>query len=157
MVKVARFQSLRAAWIPLDTLSLVYIFLFCLSSLNSISSDESKRHSVKSMGSDSSSSGPGSLLTVDMKNFKALWNEEVYQNRERWKTQAAKGIVQFDLVKIWWFMAMVKLICPNRSWPSPQKIGLKKLQCFRLIHRGVLTGLHNNSIGGNMICWDMMK
>uniref|UniRef100_A0A3Q2VDS6 Phosphodiesterase n=1 Tax=Haplochromis burtoni TaxID=8153 RepID=A0A3Q2VDS6_HAPBU len=65
------------------------------------SSDESKRHSVKSMGSDSSSSGPGSLLTVDMKNFKALWNEEVYQNRERWKAQAAKGIVQFDLVKIW--------------------------------------------------------
>ena len=43
------------------------------------------------MGSDSSSSGQGSLLTVDMKNFKALWNEEVYQNRERWKAQAAKG------------------------------------------------------------------
>ncbi|XP_076732501.1 dual specificity calcium/calmodulin-dependent 3',5'-cyclic nucleotide phosphodiesterase 1A isoform X5 [Maylandia zebra] len=63
---------------------------FRRSSLNSISSDESKRHSVKSMGSDSSSSGPGSLLTVDMKNFKALWNEEVYQNRERWKAQAAK-------------------------------------------------------------------
>ncbi|XP_030607072.1 calcium/calmodulin-dependent 3',5'-cyclic nucleotide phosphodiesterase 1C [Archocentrus centrarchus] len=63
---------------------------FRRSSLNSLSSDESKRHSVKSMGSDSSSSGPGSLLTVDMKNFKALWNEEVYQNRERWKSQAAK-------------------------------------------------------------------
>jgi len=28
-----------------------------------------------------------------MKNFKALWNEEVYQNRERWKAQAAKGTV----------------------------------------------------------------
>uniref|UniRef100_A0A3Q0R537 Phosphodiesterase n=1 Tax=Amphilophus citrinellus TaxID=61819 RepID=A0A3Q0R537_AMPCI len=63
---------------------------FRRSSLNSLSSDESKRHSVKSMGSDSSSSGPGSLLTVDMKNFKALWNEEVYQNRERWKSQRAK-------------------------------------------------------------------
>ncbi|XP_074544779.1 dual specificity calcium/calmodulin-dependent 3',5'-cyclic nucleotide phosphodiesterase 1A isoform X1 [Halichoeres trimaculatus] len=63
---------------------------FRRSSLNSISSDETKRHSVKSIGSDSSSSGQGSLLTVDLKNFKALWNEEVYQNRERWKSQAAK-------------------------------------------------------------------
>ncbi|KAF7222270.1 transcript variant X2 [Nothobranchius furzeri] len=63
---------------------------FRRSSLNSISSDETKRHSVKSVGSDSSSSGQSSLLTVDMKNFKALWNEEVYQNRERWKSQAAK-------------------------------------------------------------------
>ncbi|XP_054870120.1 dual specificity calcium/calmodulin-dependent 3',5'-cyclic nucleotide phosphodiesterase 1C isoform X4 [Amphiprion ocellaris] len=63
---------------------------FRRSSLNSISSDEAKRHSVKSMGSDSSSSGQSSLLTVDMKNFKALWNEEVYQNRERWKAHAAK-------------------------------------------------------------------
>ncbi|XP_070700754.1 dual specificity calcium/calmodulin-dependent 3',5'-cyclic nucleotide phosphodiesterase 1C isoform X2 [Pempheris klunzingeri] len=62
---------------------------FRRSSLNSISSDEAKRHSVKSMGSDSSS-GQGSLLTVDLKNFKALWNEEVYQNRERWKAHAAK-------------------------------------------------------------------
>uniref|UniRef100_UPI0037E8E2AD dual specificity calcium/calmodulin-dependent 3',5'-cyclic nucleotide phosphodiesterase 1A n=1 Tax=Semicossyphus pulcher TaxID=241346 RepID=UPI0037E8E2AD len=63
---------------------------FRRSSLNSISSEETKRHSVKSIGSDSSSSGQGSLLTVDLKNFKALWNEEVYQNRERWKSQAAK-------------------------------------------------------------------
>ncbi|XP_045907992.1 calcium/calmodulin-dependent 3',5'-cyclic nucleotide phosphodiesterase 1A isoform X2 [Micropterus dolomieu] len=60
------------------------------SSLNSISSDEAKRYSVKSMGSDSSSSGQGSLPMVDLKNFKALWNEEVYQNRERWKAQAGK-------------------------------------------------------------------
>ncbi|XP_069367442.1 dual specificity calcium/calmodulin-dependent 3',5'-cyclic nucleotide phosphodiesterase 1C isoform X4 [Paralichthys olivaceus] len=63
---------------------------FRRSSLNSITSDEAKRHSVKSMGSDSQSSGQSSLLMVDMKNFKALWNEEVYQNRERWKTQATK-------------------------------------------------------------------
>ncbi|KAK5919741.1 hypothetical protein CgunFtcFv8_023610 [Champsocephalus gunnari] len=55
---------------------------FRRSSLNSISSDETKRHS--------SSSGQSSLLMVDLKNFKALWNEEVYQNRERWKSQAAK-------------------------------------------------------------------
>ncbi|XP_047224514.1 calcium/calmodulin-dependent 3',5'-cyclic nucleotide phosphodiesterase 1C isoform X3 [Girardinichthys multiradiatus] len=63
---------------------------FRRSSLNSISSDETKRHSVKSMGSDSGSSGQSSLLTVDIKNFKSLWNEEVYQNRERWKAQATK-------------------------------------------------------------------
>ncbi|XP_044075260.1 calcium/calmodulin-dependent 3',5'-cyclic nucleotide phosphodiesterase 1A isoform X2 [Siniperca chuatsi] len=63
---------------------------FRRSSLNSISSDEAKRHSVKSTGSDSSSSGQSSLLMVDLKNFKALWNEEVYQNRERWKAQASK-------------------------------------------------------------------
>ncbi|TWW73616.1 Calcium/calmodulin-dependent 3',5'-cyclic nucleotide phosphodiesterase 1C [Takifugu flavidus] len=63
---------------------------FRRSSLNSISSEEAKRQSVKSVGSDSSSSGPGSLLTVDIKNFKAMWNEEVYQNRERWKAQACK-------------------------------------------------------------------
>ncbi|XP_026229748.1 calcium/calmodulin-dependent 3',5'-cyclic nucleotide phosphodiesterase 1C isoform X2 [Anabas testudineus] len=63
---------------------------FRRSSLNSISSDEAKRQNAKSMGSDSSSSVQSSLLTVDMKNFKALWNEEVYQNRERWKAQAAK-------------------------------------------------------------------
>ncbi|KAL7386088.1 hypothetical protein ABVT39_003904 [Epinephelus coioides] len=61
---------------------------FRRSSLNSISSEETKRQSVKS--SDSSTSGHSSLLTVDLKNFKALWNEEVYQNRERWKTQATK-------------------------------------------------------------------
>uniref|UniRef100_A0A3B3Z7J8 Phosphodiesterase n=1 Tax=Periophthalmus magnuspinnatus TaxID=409849 RepID=A0A3B3Z7J8_9GOBI len=60
---------------------------FRRSSLNSIGSEESKR---KSSASDSSSSGHSSLLTVDMKNFKALWNEEVSQNRERWKAQATK-------------------------------------------------------------------
>lgn len=63
---------------------------FRRSSLNSISSEETKRHSMKSTGSDSGSSGQSSLLTVDMKNFKSLWNEEVSQNRERWKAQAAK-------------------------------------------------------------------
>ncbi|KAK7896149.1 hypothetical protein WMY93_021474 [Mugilogobius chulae] len=60
---------------------------FRRSSLNSIGSEETKR---KSSGSDSGSSGQSSLLTVDMKNFKALWNEEVSQNRERWKAQATK-------------------------------------------------------------------
>ncbi|XP_061653831.1 dual specificity calcium/calmodulin-dependent 3',5'-cyclic nucleotide phosphodiesterase 1A isoform X2 [Phyllopteryx taeniolatus] len=63
---------------------------FRRSSMNSISSEEAKRHSVKSMPSDGCSSGHNSLLAVDMKNFKALWNEEVYQNRERWKAQATK-------------------------------------------------------------------
>ncbi|XP_077393776.1 dual specificity calcium/calmodulin-dependent 3',5'-cyclic nucleotide phosphodiesterase 1A isoform X7 [Festucalex cinctus] len=63
---------------------------FRRSSLNSISSEEAKRHSVKSIASDSCSSGQSPLLAVDIKNFKALWNEEVYQNRERWKAQATK-------------------------------------------------------------------
>ncbi|XP_067330259.1 dual specificity calcium/calmodulin-dependent 3',5'-cyclic nucleotide phosphodiesterase 1C isoform X2 [Channa argus] len=63
---------------------------FRRSSLNSITSDEAKRQNMKSMGSDSGSSVQSSLLTVDINNFKALWNEEVYQNRERWKAQAAK-------------------------------------------------------------------
>ncbi|KAM6948647.1 dual specificity calcium/calmodulin-dependent 3',5'-cyclic nucleotide phosphodiesterase 1A-like [Aplochiton taeniatus] len=56
---------------------------FRRSSLNSISSEEKR-------GSDGSSPGHCSLLAVDLKNFKALWNEEVYHNRERWKTQATK-------------------------------------------------------------------
>ncbi|XP_034038623.1 calcium/calmodulin-dependent 3',5'-cyclic nucleotide phosphodiesterase 1A-like isoform X3 [Thalassophryne amazonica] len=63
---------------------------FRRSSLNSITSDDDKRQTVKSTGSESSSSGPNALLSVDMKNFKALWSEEVYQNRERWKAQASK-------------------------------------------------------------------
>lgn len=49
------------------------------------------RSSVNSSGSDGSGSHC-SLLTVDLKNFKAIWNEEVSLNRERWKTQAAKGV-----------------------------------------------------------------
>uniref|UniRef100_A0A9J8CTC4 Phosphodiesterase n=2 Tax=Cyprinus carpio TaxID=7962 RepID=A0A9J8CTC4_CYPCA len=48
------------------------------------------RSSVNSSGSDSSGSHNCSLLTVDLKNFKAIWNEEVSLNRDRWKTQAAK-------------------------------------------------------------------
>ena len=56
-----------------------------------MSSEESKRGSMKSAGLDSTSSGHCSLLAVDHKNFKTLWNDEVYQNRERWKAQAAKG------------------------------------------------------------------
>ncbi|KAM3866251.1 dual specificity calcium/calmodulin-dependent 3',5'-cyclic nucleotide phosphodiesterase 1A-like [Diretmus argenteus] len=63
---------------------------FRRSSLNSISSEDTKPVTVKSTGSESGSSVHCSLLTVDLKNFKALWNEEVYQNRERWKAQAAK-------------------------------------------------------------------
>lgn len=79
------FELLDGFWLPTS---------FSFPSLNSIGSDESKRHSVKSVGSDSSSPGQSPLLMVDIKNFKALWNEEVYQNRERWKAQAAKGTVR---------------------------------------------------------------
>ncbi|XP_051990928.1 dual specificity calcium/calmodulin-dependent 3',5'-cyclic nucleotide phosphodiesterase 1A-like [Xyrauchen texanus] len=50
----------------------------------SITAGDAKRSSVNSSGSD------GSLLTVDLKNFKTIWNEEVSLNRERWKTQATK-------------------------------------------------------------------
>ncbi|CAL8344364.1 unnamed protein product [Merluccius merluccius] len=57
---------------------------------SSMSSEDSKRGSMKSTGLESGSSGSCSLLAVDLKNFKALWNEEVYQNRERWKAQASK-------------------------------------------------------------------
>uniref|UniRef100_A0AAY4AKG8 Phosphodiesterase n=2 Tax=Denticeps clupeoides TaxID=299321 RepID=A0AAY4AKG8_9TELE len=63
---------------------------FRRSSLNSISTAEGKRSSVNSSESDGSSSHNCSLLAVDLKNFKAIWNEEVCQNRERWKAQAAK-------------------------------------------------------------------
>lgn len=55
-------------------------------SLNNIPSD-GKRTSVKSTASE----GSTSLLSVDIKNFKATWNEEVQQNREKWKALAAKG------------------------------------------------------------------
>uniref|UniRef100_A0A8C2JAI9 Phosphodiesterase n=1 Tax=Cyprinus carpio TaxID=7962 RepID=A0A8C2JAI9_CYPCA len=56
-----------------------------------VSAGDVKRSSVNSSGSDSSGSHNCSLLTVDLKNFKAIWNEEVSLNRDRWKTQAAKG------------------------------------------------------------------
>ncbi|XP_030630513.1 calcium/calmodulin-dependent 3',5'-cyclic nucleotide phosphodiesterase 1A [Chanos chanos] len=63
---------------------------FRRSSLSSLSSADAKRGSVNSTGSDTSAAHNCSLLAVDLKNFKAIWNEEVYQNRERWKAQAAK-------------------------------------------------------------------
>ncbi|XP_056599718.1 dual specificity calcium/calmodulin-dependent 3',5'-cyclic nucleotide phosphodiesterase 1C [Triplophysa dalaica] len=54
--------------------------------LKSITSGDVKRSSVNSSGSD----GSASLLTVDLTNFKAIWNEEVSHNRDRWKTKADK-------------------------------------------------------------------
>uniref|UniRef100_A0A8C9T7D9 Phosphodiesterase n=1 Tax=Scleropages formosus TaxID=113540 RepID=A0A8C9T7D9_SCLFO len=65
------------------------------SSLNSINSTETKRSSTRAAGSEGNASLNCSLLTVDLKNFKALWNEEVSQNREKWKAQAAKGALGF--------------------------------------------------------------
>ncbi|XP_076837062.1 LOW QUALITY PROTEIN: dual specificity calcium/calmodulin-dependent 3',5'-cyclic nucleotide phosphodiesterase 1A [Brachyhypopomus gauderio] len=59
---------------------------FRRSSLSSIPAGESKRSSVNSASSEASCS----LLAVDLKNFKAIWNEQVFQNRERWKARAAK-------------------------------------------------------------------
>uniref|UniRef100_A0A4W5LSV4 PDEase domain-containing protein n=1 Tax=Hucho hucho TaxID=62062 RepID=A0A4W5LSV4_9TELE len=76
--------------IPLINEASLSLAGFRRSSLNSISCEDAKRGSVKSTGSESSATGHYSLLAVDLMNFKALWNEEVYQNRERWKTQATK-------------------------------------------------------------------
>ncbi|KAF4088081.1 hypothetical protein AMELA_G00078730 [Ameiurus melas] len=62
---------------------------FRRSSLNNIPSD-GKRANVKSTGSEGSTAHNCSLLSIDFKSFKDTWNEEVHQNREKWKTQAAK-------------------------------------------------------------------
>ncbi|KAK9980198.1 hypothetical protein ABG768_013580 [Culter alburnus] len=61
-----------------------------LAGFRSITAGDVKRGSVNSSGSDASASHNCSLLTVDLNNFKAIWNEEVFLNRERWKTQADK-------------------------------------------------------------------
>ncbi|XP_048019801.1 calcium/calmodulin-dependent 3',5'-cyclic nucleotide phosphodiesterase 1A isoform X4 [Megalobrama amblycephala] len=61
-----------------------------LAGFRSITAGDVKRGSVNSSGSDGSASHNCSLLTVDLNNFKAIWNEEVFLNRERWKTQADK-------------------------------------------------------------------
>ncbi|XP_053350543.1 dual specificity calcium/calmodulin-dependent 3',5'-cyclic nucleotide phosphodiesterase 1A isoform X2 [Clarias gariepinus] len=62
---------------------------FRRSSLNNIPSD-GKRANVKSTSTEGSTAHNGSLLSVDIKSFKSTWTEEVHQNREKWKTQAAK-------------------------------------------------------------------
>nr|XP_033786463.1 calcium/calmodulin-dependent 3',5'-cyclic nucleotide phosphodiesterase 1C isoform X2 [Geotrypetes seraphini] len=63
---------------------------FRRSSLNSINSSEVKRSNVKSIGSEGSASLNCSVLTVDFKNFRGTWIEEVQKNRDRWKAKAAK-------------------------------------------------------------------
>lgn len=97
------------------------------------------------MGSDSSSSGPSSLLMVDMKNFKALWNEEVYQNRERWKAQADKGMgaspQHLNWLKCWWFSDVrnIKaLICLSRTLDSPEyrKLAYEAANALSLVREG---------------------
>uniref|UniRef100_A0A6Q2X1D3 Phosphodiesterase n=1 Tax=Esox lucius TaxID=8010 RepID=A0A6Q2X1D3_ESOLU len=60
------------------------------SSLNSISCEDAKWGSQRTSASEGSPTESCSLLAVDLKNFKDLWSEEVYQNRNRWKTQATK-------------------------------------------------------------------
>ncbi|KAJ3611463.1 hypothetical protein NHX12_021478 [Muraenolepis orangiensis] len=64
------------------------------SSLNSLGGggSETKQSSVKSTVSEGSGALHCSLHTVDFKCFKATWNEEVHQNRERWKSQATKDL-----------------------------------------------------------------
>uniref|UniRef100_A0A8C7R889 Phosphodiesterase n=1 Tax=Oncorhynchus mykiss TaxID=8022 RepID=A0A8C7R889_ONCMY len=65
---------------------------FRRSSLNSIPVGDGKRSSVISTGSEGSGTLNCSPGTIDYKGFKATWNEEVHQNREKWKTQAAKDL-----------------------------------------------------------------
>lgn len=117
---------------------------FPLHSLNSISSEEAKRQSVKSMGSDSSSSGPSSLLTVDIKNFKAMWNEEVYQNRERWKAQACKGTVH--TVKWGGGFVLTKLIFQiyqnGRNWLTMLQCPERLPSSWLLTQGGIFTDLY---------------
>uniref|UniRef100_A0A8C8CSF8 Phosphodiesterase n=1 Tax=Oncorhynchus tshawytscha TaxID=74940 RepID=A0A8C8CSF8_ONCTS len=65
---------------------------FRRSSLNSIPVGDGKRSSVISTGSEGSGTLNCSPGTIEHKGFKATWNEEVHQNREKWKTQAAKDL-----------------------------------------------------------------
>uniref|UniRef100_A0A8C7JFZ8 Phosphodiesterase n=1 Tax=Oncorhynchus kisutch TaxID=8019 RepID=A0A8C7JFZ8_ONCKI len=65
---------------------------FRRSSLNSIPVGDGKRSSVISTGSEGSGTVNCSPGTIEHKGFKATWNEEVHQNREKWKTQAAKDL-----------------------------------------------------------------
>lgn len=136
--------------------SVVYLKspVFSRRSLNSISSEEAKRQSVKSMGSDSSSSGPGSLLTVDIKNFKAMWNEEVYQNRERWKAQAGKGAVYTRSDGGGWggpgfkIPALIKLIFQTNS-PEWEKLAYNVAM---LLTSGALSCLGREGFSLTCIC-----
>ncbi|KAJ8276921.1 hypothetical protein GJAV_G00069390 [Gymnothorax javanicus] len=66
--------------------------VFRRSSLNNTPASEVKRSTVKSTGSEGSSSLHSPLLSVDFRSFKAAWNEEVLRNREKWKAQAAKDL-----------------------------------------------------------------
>ncbi|XP_064189750.1 dual specificity calcium/calmodulin-dependent 3',5'-cyclic nucleotide phosphodiesterase 1A isoform X5 [Anguilla rostrata] len=66
--------------------------VFRRSSLNNTPPSEGKRSSVKSTGSEGSTSLHCSLLSVDFRSFKGSWNEEVQKNREKWKTQATKDL-----------------------------------------------------------------
>ncbi|XP_072524802.1 dual specificity calcium/calmodulin-dependent 3',5'-cyclic nucleotide phosphodiesterase 1A isoform X2 [Salminus brasiliensis] len=63
-----------------------------LASFRSLSNitGEGKRSSMNSAASESSAAHNCSLLAVDLKHFKAIWNEQVYLNRERWKARADK-------------------------------------------------------------------
>ncbi|XP_074550081.1 dual specificity calcium/calmodulin-dependent 3',5'-cyclic nucleotide phosphodiesterase 1A [Halichoeres trimaculatus] len=54
----------------------------------SINSNDGKNPSVKSTGSE----GCCSLASVDFKSFKVTWNQEIRQNRDTWKAQAAQDL-----------------------------------------------------------------
>ncbi|KAK1885444.1 Calcium/calmodulin-dependent 3'5'-cyclic nucleotide phosphodiesterase 1C [Dissostichus eleginoides] len=62
------------------------------SSDQSIVCSDGKQSSVKSSVKSTGSEGSCSLTTVDFKSFKVTWNQEIQQNRETWKAQAAKDL-----------------------------------------------------------------
>ncbi|CAL8310931.1 unnamed protein product [Merluccius merluccius] len=75
----------------IDEASLSGLAGFRCSSLGG-SGSEGKRSSVKSTASEGSVALNCSLHMVDFKCFKTTWNEEVHQNREKWKAQATKDL-----------------------------------------------------------------
>uniref|UniRef100_A0A4W3J5Q7 Phosphodiesterase n=1 Tax=Callorhinchus milii TaxID=7868 RepID=A0A4W3J5Q7_CALMI len=70
-------------------------------SLNSIgvggATESSRRHSVRSVPSDGSSSTEYSVATVDLKSFKLNWMEVIQQNKGKWKELAIEVHPQNNL------------------------------------------------------------
>lgn len=74
--------------------------VYSVHSDQSIVCSDGKQSSVKSSVKSTGSEGSCSLTTVDFKSFKITWNQEIQQNRETWKAQAAKGIYNYLLISV---------------------------------------------------------
>ncbi|KAM9827298.1 dual specificity calcium/calmodulin-dependent 3',5'-cyclic nucleotide phosphodiesterase 1A [Neosynchiropus ocellatus] len=68
---------------------------FRRSSVNSITGNEVKHSNLRTFGSE----GNCALTTVDFKSFRGTWHQEIQQNRETWKTQAAKDKADDEMKK----------------------------------------------------------